>query len=526
MPDYVAPGVYVEEIEPGPRPIEGVPTSTAAFIGLTERGPVRPRLVTSYGEYVRWFGDVFAPKQYMPHAVAGFFENGGARLYVSRIIAAGSTTATGVFGDFTARAAGPGRWGNQVWLRVLRSQTIDARGNPAGFCLRLAYWSEPGPPNFDPFEPANRNRRPRPQFTEEYDDLSVDPASSNYFPRRLNDAATSQPVSSLASFSLTAEGSAVGVPVPTAGEFLASGRDGTLPIRVTDFVGEIDRAIGRLEPQGISALELVPFHDVALVYAPFPADDELHAIVKRLVAHCEEQRFRFAVIDGPNTDPMDLHPRNPQTGITETQYAAFYAPWIVIADPLTGARITVPPGGHIAGIYARVDAEQGVFKAPADEVVRGALDVAFEVKDAAQAELHSRGVNAIRALPGRGIRIWGAGTLSSNGLWKYVPVRRLFIFLERSIYEGTEWVVFEPNDDRLWDRVKDTIRLFLRSQWRSGVLSGRTEDEAFFVTCDRTTMGADDILNGRLICEIGIAAVRPAEFVVLRLLRYTAESRR
>jgi Bacteriophage tail sheath protein len=152
--------------------------------------------------------------------------------------------------------------------------------------------------------------------------------------------------------------------------------------------------------------------------------------------------------------------------------------------------------------------------------------VHVDINDATQGVLNPQGVNAIRQFPGRGIRIWGARTLSSNGLWKYVSVRRLFIFLERSIYEGTQWVVFEPNDDRLWARVKDTIRLFLRTQWRAGALYGRTEDEVFFITCDRTTMTQDDILNGRLICEIGIAPVRPAEFVIFRVFQHTAEAQR
>jgi phage tail sheath protein FI len=167
-----------------------------------------------------------------------------------------------------------------------------------------------------------------------------------------------------------------------------------------------------------------------------------------------------------------------------------------------------------------------VFKAPANEIVRGALDLEQEINDQVQDDLNPKGVNVIRSFPGRGIRVWGARTITSNALWKYVSVRRLFIFLERSIYEGTQWVVFEPNDDRLWARVTDTIRLFLRSQWRLGALFGRTEQEAFFITCDRTTMTQDDILNGRLICEIGIAPVRPAEFVIFRIFQNTAESQR
>jgi phage tail sheath protein FI len=167
-----------------------------------------------------------------------------------------------------------------------------------------------------------------------------------------------------------------------------------------------------------------------------------------------------------------------------------------------------------------------VFKAPANEIVRGALGLEYDINDRMQDDLNPKGVNVIRAFPGRGIRVWGARTMTSNALWKYVSVRRLFIFLERSIYEGTQWVVFEPNDDKLWARVTDTIRLFLRGQWRLGALFGRTEAEAFFITCDRTTMTQDDILNGRLICEIGIAPVRPAEFVIFRIFQNTAEAQR
>jgi phage tail sheath protein FI len=523
MPEYLAPGVYVEEIERGPRPIEGVPTSTAAILGETERGPLRPRLVTSFGEYSRWFGSVFLSDRFLPHAASGFFDNGGKRLYVTRIAGAGATAASRVFGDFTATAVGPGLWGRRVWVRVMASRTLDNQGTAIGFRLRLAYWSAQPPSFFDPFDEPTRG--PRPQYQEEFDDLTVDPLSSNYFSKRLTDAATNQPISALAGFKPTTTGAPPALPAVTGGDPLdVGGADAPAPLTAVDFRGDADTTVSR-ELQGLRMLELDPFRDVALVYAPAPSNDP-NGVGKELVTHCENQRYRFAVIDSPNAEPIGLFPRNQQSGITDTTYAAFYAPWIVIADPLTGARVTVPPGGHMLGIYARSDTERGVFKAPANEIVKGALDVRFEVNDATQSELNPRGVNAIRAFPSRGIRIWGARTLSSNGLWKYVSVRRLFIFLERSIYEGTQWVVFEPNDDRLWARVKDTIRLFLRTQWREGALFGRTEDEAFFITCDRSTMTQDDILNGRLICEIGIAPVRPAEFVIFRVFQHTAESQR
>lgn len=524
MPEYLYPGVYIEEIERGPRPIEGVPTSTAAFLGETERGPLRPRLVTSYNDYQRWFGNVFPDARFTPHAVSGFFENGGKRLYVCRIVGDGATTASKVFGDFTARAVGPGAWGRRVWVRVQDGSTKDAQG-ASGFRLKLAYWSS-FPQNFaayDPFDPKNKNILPRPQYQEDYDDLSVDPLSSNYYEKRLLDSTTNLPVSTLASIERTNAGT-TSKPTVNAeqGEFLdQDGADDANDLGSDDFVG--DKAGGRLELQGLRALELDPYRDVALVYAPHPPANAV-PIVKAIIDHCERLRFRFAAIDcAPTTEPADLEPRS---SIQDTQYAGFYAPWIHISDPQTGARRIVPPGGHVLGVYARTDTERGVFKAPANEILRGALDVRFDIDDGKQAVMNPRGVNAIRRFPGRGIRVWGARTLSSNGLWKYVSVRRLFIFLERSIYEGTQWVVFEPNDDRLWARVVDTVRLFLRGQWRLGALLGRTEQEAFFVTCDRTTMTQDDILNGRLICEIGIAPVRPAEFVIFRIFQHTAEAQR
>jgi uncharacterized protein len=178
----------------------------------------------------------------------------------------------------------------------------------------------------------------------------------------------------------------------------------------------------------------------------------------------------------------------------------------------------------VLGIYARTDSERGVFKAPANQVVHGAVDLQDTITDTEQESLSAQGINVIRRFPDRGILVWGARTLTRDPEWKYVNVRRFSMFIERSIAEGMPWVVFEPNGERLWARVRETIRLFLRSQWRNGALLGRTENEAFFVVCDRTTMTEDDILNGRLIGEVGFAPLRPAEFVLLRFMLRAAES--
>jgi phage tail sheath protein FI len=201
----------------------------------------------------------------------------------------------------------------------------------------------------------------------------------------------------------------------------------------------------------------------------------------------------------------------------DSKYAAFYYPWITIIDPVTNVNKLIPPGGHVAGVYARSDSERGVHKAPANEVLQGAVDLQINLTKGEQDVLNPRGVNCIRAFVGRGIRIWGARTASSDPSWKYLNVRRLFIFIEKSIDLGTQWVVFEPNDEKLWARVKQTISQFLVGVWKDGALMGTTQDEAFFVKCDRTTMTQDDIDNGRLIILIGVAPVKPAEFVIFRI---------
>jgi phage tail sheath protein FI len=513
MPEYLAPGVFIEEIERGPRPIEGVATSTAAFLGETERGPTRPRLVTSFNEYRRYFGSVFADGKYMPYALSGFFDNGGRRAYVCRIVGAGAARAFLDVGGLRIEALGDGGWGNRIFVKIVESSTRKGPPNndPVGFRLQVAYWQTAAPNNAfpDPFDPAQSRQLPRPTLTEDFDNLVFDNAlSPDFFEKRLEGNSALVRVS-LAAGPLGA--------LPQGGFApLANGADGGVPT-VVDFRGE---AIDSNLRTGLSALALDEYREVALVTAPAAADD----VVDAVRTHCENSKFCFAVIDSPS-DRSDANGLDPRTDI-ESSYAAFYYPWIYTADLQSGARRKVPPSGHVLGLYARTDIERGVWKAPANDVLRGVFDLEYYVDTATQEVLNPRGVNAIRQFPGRGIRVWGARTLSANSLWKYVSVRRLFIFLERSIYEGTQWVVFEPNDERLWDRVKDTIRLFLRTQWRNGALLGVTEDQAFTIRCDRSTMTQDDILNGRLICEIGIAPVRPAEFVIFRIFQETREAQR
>ncbi len=514
---YQTPGVYVEEFERGPRPIEGVSTSDAAFLGETERGPTnRPVLVTSTIEYLRLFGGDVGPNEFMPDAVKGFFDNGGERCYVARIVDLENavTASLELAPRLVVRAKGEGSWGNRIAVRV------DEASAGTGFRLRVAYWSREPAEIFDPFDPANRDMRPRPALTEDFDELVVDdPRSPNFVDKRIGNEG-----SSLIELVL-GEGEDPPAPPAPGPDYvrLAGGADGE-PVQVGDYVGGSigDTALAPEDRRGLSRLEDPLFREIALVYAPGAA--EVPGLVDAIITHCELNRFRFAILDAPQNARVPSELQLGGAALAElrpSEYAAVYFPWIVVIDGLTGNRKVVPPGGHVAGIYARSDATRGVWKAPANEIVRGAIDLVVDVNDRDHGVINPRGINAIRAFPGRGILVWGARTLADNALWKYINVRRLFIFLEASIFRATQWVVFEPNDERLWVRVEQTITLFLRAQWRAGAMMGTKEEEAFYVEVGRSTMTQDDILNGRLIAEIGIAPVRPAEFVVFRFTQIT-----
>ena len=295
---------------------------------------------------------------------------------------------------------------------------------------------------------------------------------------------------------------------------LIGGSDGS-PLTAVDLIGRDNGAGSRT---GIEAL--AERDDISIVAVPGVVNESVQGA---LITHCERKKYRMAVLDGQINTPLvsdvQAHRNN-----YDTKYAAYYAPWLKTLDLNTGNILTVPPSGHVMGIYARSDATVGVHKAPANEVVRSISDVEFPFTAGEQDVLNPVGVNLIRDLTPRGIRVWGARTITSDQEWKYVNVRRLFIFMEHSIDLGTQWVVFEPNSESLWARVVSTITSFLTGVWMSGALMGTTPEEAFFVTCDRSTMTQDDIDNGRLICEIGVSPVMPAEFVIFKIGQFTASA--
>jgi phage tail sheath protein FI len=526
MPEYLSPGVYIEELSTGPRPIEGVSTSTAAFLGITERGPEYPFLVTSWLEYQRWFG-TYLPEtvSYLPHAVQGFFDNGGQRLFVARILGPNAAFTRRVVGNLVISALGRGAWGNRIYIRT--EPAANATKNPEWFKLTLLYFSVTPDPFVDPLSTvpadlANPNRR-EPTYVEQFDDLVHTPGASNSVETVINAA------SHLVRVWFTPDG-----PAPIAADAIGAfeplegnGADGDEvdPAAYDGNLDAIDPSSTRASEllgrgRGFAAIEAVD--DVALLAVPDEVRDGSGTITRTVIRQCERLKDRFGIVSSlPGRS--DVQPVQPPE---DTTYGAFYYPWIEIYNPQTKRMMRMPPTGHVTGIVARTDIERGVHKAPANEVVRDATGLEFPVTKGMQDILNPRGVNCIRDFrsDGRGIRLWGARTMSSDPLWKYVNVRRLFIFIEESIEEGTQWVVFEPNDEPLWAQVRRSISNFLVRVWKSGALMGLTQEEAFFVKCDRTTMTQDDIENGRLVCYIGIAPVRPAEFVIFRISQKTVEA--
>jgi phage tail sheath protein FI len=521
MPEYLSPGVYVEEIELGPRPIEGVSTSTAGFLGETLRGPEEPRLITGFEEFKRLYGGYLQTDvSNLPFAVDGFFKNGGQRCFITRIAAADSVSTLGdIDGKVRLTALGPGIWGNRIAVKVEPAslQLVGVPPNQQRFKLTVMYWDvDPPAPIVDPTDPlqiTNPNRR-EPTLLEVYDNLSPDQASVDYFETVVSAG------SSLVRAERIAADTPANLPLTVLSTLGVAGTAGS-PVALADYQGRALPALpnGTVYKTGLLGFEQVD--EIAIVVAP--DYHEIATLDTEIITHCTQMRDRFAILhSNPATDTLATiaNLRPPQ----DTTFAAFYFPWIKVFNPLINQDSKIPPSGHIAGIYAKTDIERGVFKAPANEVVVGARSLEFQITKREQDILNPRGVNCIRVFPARGIRVWGARTSSTNTLWKYINVRRYFLYVGESIDEGTQWVVFEPNDEKLWARVNQTITQFLTTEWRNGALMGTKASEAFFVKVDRTTMTQNDIDNGRLICIIGLAVVKPAEFVIFRLAQFQGGS--
>lgn len=578
MAEYLSPGVYVEEFDSGIKAMEGVGTSTAGFVGMAQKGPVSglPVLITSMADYQRRFGGYLSEKtygdmRYLPYAVEQFFNNGGSSCYVMRVCNEkkeetdnGAVRAKAVLKEegaesefITLTAANPGEWGNAIragfTLQTKSRVQVTEKGEPEGdmavymvdgtpgcqagdmICLMQAdkicfgmvseiqenkvilKWqgAEESQPVFEDGNPSVFMYLAEWTLTiedetaaEQYESISFNPNNSNFAEYVLKK-------SQIVTFNCNMDALTYGIAEIIAGKDGApfvmkfeGGSDGKIEFSADIYMGKDGAPDVRT---GLTAFKTIS--DVSIMAIPGITDK---AVQSDLVSHCENMGNRFAVLDMPldNKEVSDLQEFRENV---DTSYAAMYHPWLLCYDSLAKQNVFLPPSGAIAGIYGRTDNTRGVHKAPANETVRNCTGLSVNYNEAEQGKLNPKGINLIRALPGQGIRVWGARTCSSDGNWKYVNVRRLFIFIEESIRANTNWAVFEPNDEMLWSRVEGTIRVFLTTQWRNGALAGATADEAFFINIGKSTMTEDDILNGRLICVIGVAPVRPAEFVIFRI---------
>jgi uncharacterized protein len=619
MPEYLSPGVYVEEVSFRSKTIEGVPTSTTGMAGLTRFGPVQfsggptatePRLITSFTEFERTYGGLEPLKiptraderlSFLAHAARAFFENGGQRLYVSRVYDDGGAPNHGVavlpvpVSDIVATwtARWPGEFGNVLLeTRITRGGNVavndpvfgvQGRSAKAGAVVEVLPGGTAIPQKNAPLNLANLRvvqvdpNTGKQSFLNQaggtpalaitdivllcemqvvvtvtaeridvYDALAGHPAQKRFISKILqpNDP-EDEDTAVFLSYDPTLSADAVpdflaaklmaalrgtsnpGVPSPLTG-----GRDGAEPNPDKLNGDEADLDHAEVKATGLTALGEVD--DIAIVAMPDAAvyddDGQRTQATSYLLAHAENLKYRIAIVDGPQNASMNEIRKF--RGQFDSKYGALYHPWVEILDPLERAtqgakptRRTLPPSGFVAGIYARSDIARGVQKAPANEVVNGLTKFEININKGRQDVLDPEGINALRFFEGRGNRVWGARTMSSDPEWKYVNVRRLFIYIEHSIDKGTQFAVFEPNNPRLWANIQQTIEDFLTVLWRDGALLGDKPEQAFFVRCDRTTMTQNDIDNGRLICLIGVAPTKPAEFVIFRIGQFTADAK-
>lgn len=567
----------MEEFESGGKPMEGVSTSTAGFVGLAGRGPVEglPQLVTNFSDFKRKYGSYLSENEYgeyrfLAYAVEHFFINGGSRCFISRVAPGDAKCSVGCAPDsetpvLKLTAKNPGKWGDSIRAVVtpaskaktqVLQETEGVSGkqyrvkNAGGFNVGdvVAFSDKKtvvynrikkNQDNVLEFEEefegslVDTNLLPVKTLTtcefhlevkfddqvELYENVSFNIEAANYISKK-----TAKSDLIMAEYA----GKATEGIVPPFEEIcgvgdealvtvsLLNGSDGSVSgISAADFIGQDNGAGKRTGIQAFLDNDMV-----SIMAVPGVTDPNVQLM---LVAHCEGLGSRFAVLDVPK-DAKKIDDIIAHRDIFDSEYAALYHPWIEVFDPLDKKNIAIPPSGSVIGIYARSDNTRGVHKAPANETVRACVGLDCQFNKGEQDILNPKGVNLIRSFPGMGIRVWGARTATSNPSWKYVNVRRLFIFIEESIRANTNWAVFEPNDETLWVRVKRTIDVFLNGLWRNGYLAGAASSDAFFVNIGRDTMSQDDIDNGRLVCVIGVAPVKPAEFVIFRISQKTSSA--
>jgi uncharacterized protein len=507
MPTYLSPGVYVEEVESGSRPIEGVGTAVAAFVGFATQGPFNtPTLVANWGQFTQTFGE-FAEDSYLAHAVYGYFSNGGGLCYVIRV-GGGNGRSGGAQGEL---AAAP-----QATLGRYRVAAKPIEGRRAGGDITVEVQptksaeGSHSAPDDDTFTLVVKRGD---KVEESFPNVSAKRGKDNVV-TVVKEKSRTITIEELGANGVTKVEAGAVVLAPPAPVPAHLGAE--------DYVGDVSQRTGFGGLEAIDEITMVAAPDLMSAYQRGAVDLEtVQSVQLAMIAHCELMGDRMAVLDPPpGLSPQQVREWRMDKAGYDSKYAALYYPWVKVFDPATGTNRFVPPSGHMAGIWARNDATRGVHKAPANEVVRGAISLELNLTKGEHDQLNPDGINCIRSFPGQGIRVWGARTLSSDPEWRYLNVRRLFNYVEKSILNGTNWVVFEPNDPKLWDSVKRTITMFLRRVWRDGALFGQTPAQAFFVKCDAENNPPENRDAGMLTVEIGIAPVKPAEFVIFRISQF------
>ena len=629
------PGVYIEEFAPG-APIQGVATSTAAFVGTAARGPIdEPTLIQSWDAFEREFGGIVAdqPKSYLGHAVRGFFLNGGTACYVVRAATAvkASVVLSAVTPVLRAEAIEEGPIGNSITVQVTGSSVLAAAltaagapdsdlavhsvapeaigavspnrreltvGNSSGFAAGDRVLLAGTPPTLDlqaiveavpgantvvvrvPLpagtyatvriadvaagqrtlrlavpadvrlnralprgatvsitrgadtepaviessggdtitltqvlgnsyaldDPTNLPRVASLEFdlsvtnlltghVESFEHVAKHPNHPNYWGTSVE--------SDLVSLS---EGASTEARPPNGVYGLAGGQEDDRSFAASQIRSEPDRYLGYLKPRD----------EVSLVCIPGETDI---AVQRAMITHCEDMGDRFAILDPDEAEGPNARTITDQFSDVRSDYgyAALYYPRIIGRNPVTGTDDTLPPSGHLAGVYARIDQQRGVHKAPANTNIRGALDLERLLTNDEQGPLNLMGINVLRMFPAEGLRVWGARTTTLDSNWQYVNVRRLFLFLEESIQEGINWAVFEPNNLQLWQKLRRSITEFLTRVWRDGALFGATAEEAFYVRIDEVLNPPSTQALGRLYIEIGVRPTYAAEFIIVRI---------
>lgn len=482
MAEYLRPDVYVEEIHSGEKPIQAVSTSTGALIGITARGKEGVgTLVTSWTDYVNKFAlgcdSPFLKNSDLPNAVYGFFQNGGARCYIVRVTSPSSQVATCTITEegLEIQAKDVGTWANDV----MKVKVVTGLGSAFNV---LVYMKN--------------------ELVETIENVTNNKEDSNYFADVINETSNYIKIAKENDKTLVATSDF---------KSFTGGVDAYESITNSDYTGE----------KGLLALDVIS--DVNLVAIPGKTDK---AIASALVGYCDTRNDCFAIVDAPQGASLEeIKTHRESLGGTN---GALYYPWGKIADPIGRNSKSVkvcPPSGHVMGIFARTDNSRGVYKAPAGEdcVVRGFADLETTLKLGEVDILNPLGVNCIVAKPNKGIVIWGARSLASDTAKRYVSDVRYDLMVRKSLYEGTQWAIFEPNDESLWEKVDTSLRSFLDTQWRSGALRGSTSDEAYYVKCDSELNDETAINNGQLVAEIGYAKQKPAEFVIIKIVQKQSE---